>query len=103
MRHILIQVASNATPEVDGQAKAKAEEILKQLQGGADFATLAKKYSEDPGSKDQGGELGPPSARATVPAFESAAFALQPGQLSNVVKTQFGYHIIKSKRSRRRG
>jgi peptidyl-prolyl cis-trans isomerase D len=94
-RHILIQVASNATPQVDAAAKAKAEDILKQLQGGADFATLAKKYSDDPGSKDAGGELGPLRRGATVPAFENAAFALAPGQLSNVVKTQFGYHIIK--------
>ena len=95
VRHILIQVAPDATPEVDAAAKAKAQDILKQLQGGADFATLAKKYSDDPGSKDKGGDLGPLRRGATVPAFENAAFALQPGQLSNVVKTQFGYHIIK--------
>jgi peptidyl-prolyl cis-trans isomerase D len=95
VRHILVQVAPDATPEVDAAAKAKAQDILKQLQGGADFDTLAKKYSDDPGSKDKGGELGPLRRGATVPAFESAAFALQPGQLSNVVKTQFGYHIIK--------
>ncbi len=95
VRHILIKVAPDATPQADAEAKAKAQDILKQLQGGADFATLAKKYSDDPGSKDTGGELGPLRRGATVPAFENAAFALQAGQLSNVVKTQFGYHIIK--------
>jgi peptidyl-prolyl cis-trans isomerase D len=82
VRHILIKVA-------------KAEDLLKQIKGGADFAALAKANSDDPGSKDQGGELGMIQRGVTVPAFETAAFGLQPGQISDLVKTQFGYHIIK--------
>jgi peptidyl-prolyl cis-trans isomerase D len=94
VRHILIKVASDADAKTDAAAKQKADDILKQLKAGANFADLAKKNSDDPGSKDQGGELGFIQRGVTVPAFESAAFALQPGQLSGVVKTQFGYHII---------
>ncbi len=77
---------------VDNEAEAK--DILVKLKGGADFAALAKEKSKDP-SKDKGGELGLLSKGQTVPEFEQAAFALQPGQVSDVVKTQFGYHIIK--------
>ncbi|MDD4879620.1 MAG: peptidylprolyl isomerase [Candidatus Omnitrophica bacterium] len=77
---------------VDSEAEAK--DILAKLKGGADFAALAKEKSKDP-SKDKGGEVGLLSKGQTVPEFEQAAFALQPGQLSGVVKTQFGYHIIK--------
>jgi peptidyl-prolyl cis-trans isomerase D len=96
VRHILIAVAQNATPAADAAAKAKAQSILDQLKkdDGSDFAALAKKDSDDPGSKDVGGELGFIKRGATVPAFETAAFALQPGQISGLVKTQFGYHII---------
>ena len=77
---------------VDSEAEAK--DILAKLKGGADFAALAKEKSKDP-SKDKGGELGFLSKGQTVPEFEQVAFALQPGQISDVVKTQFGYHIIK--------
>lgn len=77
---------------VDTEAEAK--DVLAKLNGGADFAALAKEKSKCP-SKDQGGELGLLSKGQTVPEFEAAAFALQPGQLSGVVKTQFGYHIIR--------
>ena len=96
VRHILIKVAPNATPAEDAAAKAKAQGILDQLKkdNGADFAALAKADSDDPGSKDLGGELGFIKRGVTVPAFENAAFALQPGQISGLVKTQFGYHII---------
>lgn len=87
-RHLLI---GKNTPD----AKAKAEELLKQLQGGADFATLAKEKSEDTGSGARGGDLGVFSRGRMVPPFEEAAFALQkPGELSGLVETQFGYHII---------
>lgn len=95
VRHILIAVPAGADAATDQAAKQKAEALLKQIRSGADFAELAKKNSDDPGSKDNGGELGPIQRGVTVPAFESAAFALQPGQVSDVVKTQFGYHIIK--------
>ncbi len=94
VRHILIKVAPNADAKADAAAKQTAEDLLKKLKAGANFADLAKKYSDDPGSKDQGGELGFVQRGVTVKPFENAAFALQPGQLSNVIKSQFGYHII---------
>jgi peptidyl-prolyl cis-trans isomerase C len=77
---------------VDNEAEAK--DILAKLKAGADFAAMAKEKSKDP-SKEKGGDLGFLSKGQTVPEFDQAAFALQPGQLSDVVKTQFGYHIIK--------
>ena len=89
-RHILIKSdASN-----DAAMKAKAEGILKQLQGGGDFAKLAQANSDDPGSKDKGGELGWLQKGQTVAEFEKTAFSLQPGQMSGLVKTEYGYHII---------
>ena len=89
-RHILIKSdASN-----DAAMKAKAEGILKQIQAGGDFAKLAKDNSQDPGSAAQGGELGWIVKGQTVPEFEKAAFSLQPGQTSGLVKTTYGYHII---------
>jgi len=94
VRHILIKVAPNADAKTDAAAKQKAEDLLKQIKGGADFAQLAKANSDDPGSKEQGGELGMIQRGVTVPAFETAAFGLQPGQYSDVIKTQFGYHIL---------
>jgi peptidyl-prolyl cis-trans isomerase SurA len=74
--------------------KAKAEAILDSLRHGADFAEMAKKYSEDPGSASEGGDLGWVGKGAFYPEFEAAAFALKPGQISNVVETPVGYHII---------
>jgi len=94
VRHILIKVDQGADAKADAAAKAKAEDILKQIKGGGNFADLAKKYSDDPGSKDQGGELGFLKRGATVPEFDQAAFTLQPGQTSDLVKTKFGYHIL---------
>lgn len=94
VRHILIKVAPNASPADDAAAKTKAQGILDQIHKGGDFADLAKKFSDDPGSKDQGGELTIKRGQ-TVPEFDKAAFGLQPGQVSGLVKTQFGYHIIK--------
>lgn len=89
-RHILIKSdASN-----DAAMKAKAQGILKQLQAGGDFAKLAQANSDDPGSKDKGGELGWLQRGQTVPEFEKSAFSLQPGQTSGLVKTEYGYHII---------
>ncbi|MHB1960507.1 MAG: peptidylprolyl isomerase, partial [Acidobacteriaceae bacterium] len=94
VRHILIKVPSNANAQTVAAAKAKADDILKQLKAGGNFADLAKKYSDDPGSKAQGGELGFIQHGATVPAFDQTAFSLQPGQLSPVIRTQFGFHIL---------
>jgi peptidyl-prolyl cis-trans isomerase D len=92
-RHILIKLAPNADAKADAAAKAKAEDVLKQIQGGANFADLAKKYSDDPGSKDTGGELGPSQRGRMVPEFDNAIFTQKIGD-TKIVKSQFGYHIV---------
>jgi peptidyl-prolyl cis-trans isomerase D len=92
-RHILIKVAPDADAKTDAAAKAKADGILKQIQGGANFADLAKKNSDDPGSKDTGGELGFAQRGHMVPAFDSAIFTQKIGD-TKIVKTQYGYHIV---------
>jgi peptidyl-prolyl cis-trans isomerase D len=92
-RHILIKVPAGADAKTDAAAKAKAEGILKQLQGGANFADLAKQNSDDTGSKVQGGELGFYRKGATVPEFEKALFSQKIGDIE-IVKSQFGYHIL---------
>lgn len=82
-------------PEFDtSKAKAKAEDVLKRARGGEDFAALAKEFSTDPGSKAEGGELGWFGRGKMVKAFEDAAFSLQPGQISDVIESDFGFHII---------
>lgn len=82
-------------PELDpAKAREKAEDIMKRAKSGGDFAALAKEFSTD-GSKDEGGDLGWFGRGRMVKPFEDAAFALQPGQISDVVESQFGYHIIK--------
>jgi peptidyl-prolyl cis-trans isomerase C len=93
--HILIGVAANATPQQKADAKAKAQAALKQVRGGADFATVARAQSQDPGSAANGGDLGFFPKGQMTPAFEEAAFKLKPGAVSNLVETPFGFHIIK--------
>jgi peptidyl-prolyl cis-trans isomerase D len=93
-RHILIASKAGADAQSDAAAKAKAEDVLKQLKAGANFADLAKKYSDDPGSKDQGGELPLIPTASLDPAYAKAAMALNVGQTSGLVKSSFGYHII---------
>jgi peptidyl-prolyl cis-trans isomerase D len=95
VRHILIAVKGQDAAS-DAAAKAKAQGILDQLHHGGDFAKLASANSDDPGSKTQGGELGWIKHGVTVPEFDQAAFALQPGQISGLVRSKFGYHIIQT-------
>src|SRR5271168_5304351 len=95
-RHILIAVPAGSDAKVDSAAKAKAQDLLKQIRGGANFADLASKNSDDPGSKTQGGELPMYPTSGLDPAYAKAAMALNPGQTSDVVRSQFGYHIIQT-------
>ena len=89
--HILLKTEGKDEAAV----KAKIEELLKQARGGADFAELARKNSEDEGSAKNGGDLDFFQRGRMVAEFDQAAFAMQPGQISDPVKTQYGYHIIK--------
>jgi peptidyl-prolyl cis-trans isomerase D len=93
-RHILIKVAPGADAKTDAAAKAKAESLLKQIQGGANFADLARKNSDDAGSKINGGELPFLKRGATVPEFDNALFTQKIGEYKIVRTRQFGYHII---------
>jgi len=94
VRHILIKADAKATDAEKKAAQAKADDVLKQLKAGGDFAALAKKYSDDPGSKEKGGDLDFLVSGQTVPEFDKMAFSLPINQLSPVISTQFGYHII---------
>jgi peptidyl-prolyl cis-trans isomerase C len=89
-RHILVE------------SKDKARELFQKILHGADFATLAREQSKDPGSKDQGGELGFFSRGQMVPQFEEAAFKLKPGEVGEPFETQFGWHIVKVDERRQR-
>ena len=92
-RHILITVPAGADAKTDAAAKAKAEDILKQIKAGANFADLAKQYSDDPGSKNSGGELPFAQHGTMVPEFDKAIFSQKIGD-TEIVKSQFGYHIV---------
>ncbi len=99
VRHILIKApTADANGKVDQKAvdaaKAKAEDVDKQLKAGASFADLAKKYSDDPGSAKDGGLLPPLTRGRTVPEFEQAAFNTPAGQTTGIIRTSYGFHII---------
>jgi peptidyl-prolyl cis-trans isomerase D len=93
-RHILIAVPAGATDKEKAAAKAKALDVLKQAQSGADFAKLAAKYSDDPSNKLEGGDLGTFGRGQMVKPFEDAVFAMKPGQIA-MVETRFGFHVVK--------
>lgn len=93
--HILVRVQANADPAEREKARAKAAGLLADLKAGKDFAALAKQYSDDPGSGAQGGDLGYFQRGQMVPPFEEAAFALPVGQTSELVTSDFGFHIIR--------
>ncbi len=92
-RHILVKFDAKNSESVK-TAQKKAEDLLSQLKKGGDFAKLAKENSDDPGSKAKGGELEPFGRGAMVPEFEKAAFSLKPKTLSDLIKSQYGFHII---------
>ena len=92
--HIMIGLPPNADASTKQQARAKAQQVLKEVRGG-DFAKLAAEKSNDPGSAPKGGDLGFFPKGQMEPAFEAAAFALKPGAVSGIVETSFGFHIIK--------
>jgi peptidyl-prolyl cis-trans isomerase D len=92
-RHILLKTTGKS-PEEDAKIQAKADALLKQIKAGGDFAELARKNSEDPGSATKGGELGWIVRGQTVKPFEDTAFSLKPKDISNVVKTEYGFHIL---------
>ena len=92
-RHILLSTANKPKDEVP-KIQAQAEALLKQIKSGGDFAELAKKNSQDPGSAQKGGDLGWVSRGQMVKNFEDAVFTLKPNEISNVVTTEYGFHII---------
>ena len=93
--HILIATAENADAATKAQAKAKAQQVLKDVKAGKDFAALARQHSQDPGSAVNGGDLGFFQQGQMVGPFNDAAFSLKPGAPSDLVETQFGFHIIR--------
>ena len=95
VRHILISVKPGASDEEKNAARKKTTDILERVKKGEDFAKLAEEHSEDPGSRQKGGDLGYIARNTTMPELEQAAFALEVGQVSGPVETAFGFHLIK--------
>jgi len=99
-RHLLVAYKGGlrASPGIGrskAEALARAEEAQKRAIAGEDFVALVKQYSDEPGAGERGGDLGKFDRQSMVPAFANAAFALKVGEISAVVETQFGYHVIK--------
>jgi peptidyl-prolyl cis-trans isomerase D len=94
-RHILFEVGPDAEPEVIEEARKKATDVLAQAKSGKDFAKLAEKYSDDPGSREKGGDLGFFTKDRMVKPFSEAAFSMKTGEISDLVRSPFGWHIIK--------
>ncbi|MEF3167953.1 MAG: SurA N-terminal domain-containing protein [Deltaproteobacteria bacterium] len=95
VRHILLRIPKDADDKKVEELRAQAEGLAERIRKGEDFAEVAKKYSQDPGSAGKGGELGPFSRGAMVKPFEDAVFAMQKGEISGPVRTPFGWHVIK--------
>jgi len=93
--HILVKVPENAPAATDDAARKKVEGLIARLAKGEDFAALARASSDDPGSRDRGGELGFFGRGLMAKPFEDAAFALAPGQISGPVRTRFGWHVLR--------
>jgi len=94
-----VVVVPQSTEQARAQARALADSITRELRKGADFAVAAKRFSQDPGSRDLGGDLGWTRRGMFVPEFEKVAFALKPGQLADPVESSFGFHIIQLQRA----
>jgi peptidyl-prolyl cis-trans isomerase C len=97
-RHVLVKVATEASPEQKAEARRRIDAVLAEAKAGADFGALARRSSDDE-TASAGGELGWFPRGRMVPAFEAVAFSLKPGQLSGVVETPFGYHVIQVEES----
>ena len=94
-RHILFQVGPDPKPEAIEEARKKALNVLEDARSGTDFGELAKKHSDDPGSRDKGGDLGFFARDRMVKPFSDAAFSMKTGEISELIRTSFGWHIIK--------
>lgn len=95
-RHVLVRVEKDAAPEKVQDAQKRIDAALGRIKAGEDFAKVAAEVSEDPGSKDRGGDLGPFQRGQMVPAFEEVAFKQKDGETSEVVRTDFGFHVIRT-------
>ncbi len=95
VRHILFKVLAHADEEEEAQIRTRAEKVLVELRNGVDFAVLARRHSEDKATAEHGGDLGYFARGLMLPAFEEAAFTLSVGQLSDLVRTDFGFHILR--------
>ncbi|MCY1076568.1 peptidylprolyl isomerase [Archangium lansingense] len=94
-RQILVKLAPDATPEAKAKAMERAQALLKEIEGGKDFGEVAKASSEDPGTKPSGGDLGWVERNNWDPALANAAFALEPGKVTQPIETKFGVHLVK--------
>ena len=93
-RHVLVSVDPKATPDQKAEKRKRADELRARIAGGTDFAQVAKEASDDPNSAPRGGDLNWLARGQAPPAFEEAAFALEPGKLSDVIESRFGFHIL---------